>query len=289
MPRLQPFTQLCRQLAQPRRTDRADLHLHTTASDGAYAAKEIVDLAQRAGLAAIALTDHDTTAGLDAARGAAGPDLEIIVGVEITTVFQGRSLHLLGYFFRPDDLPLQHCLEKIRTFRVERFREMVERLKQRGVSLDESAVQTQLDGEVPGRRHLAQLLVNAKKAATVRDAFLRYLPDHGDVAVPASELDVGQAIARVRSAGGVAAWAHPPYDDTRERLLELRRLGLQAVEVEYPNVRGQRLRELRGLASELELAITGGSDCHGPHPPQRTVGASTISSAELDALRRLAT
>src|SRR4051812_224913 len=103
MPRLQPFTQLCRRLSQPRRTDRADLHLHTTASDGAYSPVEVVDLAGRAGLAAIAVTDHDPLTGLPAARNAARAGLEVIAGVEITTVFQGRGLHLLGYFVKEDN------------------------------------------------------------------------------------------------------------------------------------------------------------------------------------------
>src|SRR4051812_41342719 len=147
MPRLQPFTQLCRRLASPRGTDRADLHLHTTASDGAYTPGNIVDLACRAGLAAIAVTDHDTLAGLAPARAAAGTKLEVIAGVEITTVFHGRGLHLLAYFVRPEDPALLHALERIRAFRVERFRAMVERLQQRGVKLDAQAVQVQLNGD----------------------------------------------------------------------------------------------------------------------------------------------
>src|SRR4051812_35229746 len=98
MPARQPFTRLCQQLALGPHAGRADLHLHTTASDGEYTPAQIVELAHRAGLAAIAITDHDTFGGVDLARAAAGPSLEVISGVEITTEFRGRELHLLGYF-----------------------------------------------------------------------------------------------------------------------------------------------------------------------------------------------
>src|SRR5438132_10548479 len=105
MPRLQPFTQLCRQLALPRRRERADLHLHTTASDGAYTPAQIVELAGRSGLSAVAITDHDTLHGIHPAQTAAGDKVEVIPGVEMTAEFHGKEIHLLGYFFRPDDQP----------------------------------------------------------------------------------------------------------------------------------------------------------------------------------------
>src|ERR1700747_1818575 len=107
MPARQPFTALCRAAARKPAAGRADLHLHTMHSDGAYTPEQIVDLAKRSGLAAISLTDHDTIGGLAAARAAAcGAQVEIVAGVEISAEFRGRELHLLGYFFRPDDAPL---------------------------------------------------------------------------------------------------------------------------------------------------------------------------------------
>ena len=131
--------------------------------------------------------------------------------------------------------------------------------------------------------------MRARRVGSVREAFARYLKDDGRASVPKLRLPVAEAIALVRGAGGVAAWAHPSYDCTRETLAELRRLGLGAVEAEYPTTRPTRVRELRGLARELGLAVTGGSDCHGPDQPRRGVGACGISAEELDALRRMAT
>src|SRR5438105_2742113 len=154
MPAGQPFTNLCQQMAKPRTAGRADLHVHTTASDGEYSPAEIVDLARRSGLAAVAITDHDTLDGIGPARAAAGGHLEIIAGVEITAEFRGKEIHLLGYFFRPDDGALNAALADLSQQRRARFHEMVARLHGLGIPL-ESRVQT--EGSVAlGRRHVAE-------------------------------------------------------------------------------------------------------------------------------------
>jgi predicted metal-dependent phosphoesterase TrpH len=281
MPARQPFTHLCQQLARGRYAGRADLHLHTTCSDGSYSPAELVDLARRGSLAAIAVTDHDTLAGVAPARLAAAGALEVISGVEITTEHRGRELHLLGYFVDPDDGPLGAALAAVRRGRVERFGAMIERLRACGVSVEE---EPGAGGEAPGRRHLAEMLVRQGKVGSVREAFARYLADGGRAAAPKKRLPAGEAIALVRQAGGVAAWAHPAYDGAQECLRELAALGLQAVEAEYPQAGQGRTAELRRWAAALGLAVTGGSDCHGPG--RRGVGARTISDAELATLRQ---
>jgi predicted metal-dependent phosphoesterase TrpH len=286
MPARQPFTALCRLASCGRAAGRADLHLHTTHSDGLYTPAQVVELARRGGLSAIALTDHDTLAGLpEALAAAAGSGIEVVAGAEITCEFRGKELHLLAYFVRPD-APLVAALERLCRHRAERFNDMVGRLRACGVSLEEGDLAAGAAPSSLGRRHLAELLVRARRVGSVREAFARYLKDGGRAAVPKVRLPVAEAVALVRGAGGVAGWAHPSYDCTRESLAELRRLGLGAVEVEYPSTRPSRARELRGLARELGLAVSGGSDCHGPDQPRRAVGACGISAEELEALRR---
>jgi predicted metal-dependent phosphoesterase TrpH len=289
MPARQPFTALCRIASRSPAAGRADLHLHTTHSDGQYTPAQVVDLARRSGLSAVALTDHDTVSGLLEARAAAaGTSVEIIAGAEITCEYRGKELHLLAYFICPDGA-ITTALDRLCRHRAERFRHMVERLRACGVSLDEGEL---CAGAAPGslgRRYLAELLVKSRRVGSVREAFARYLKDNGRAAVPNLRLPVAEAIALVRGAGGVAGWAHPSYDCTREALIELRGLGLGAVEAEYPTTRPARTRELRGWARELGLAVTGGSDCHGPDQPRRAVGACSVSAAELDALRMKAT
>jgi predicted metal-dependent phosphoesterase TrpH len=288
MPSRQPFTVLCRSVALGRWASRADLHLHTTHSDGTYTPAELVDLARRSGLTAISITDHDTLAAIPSAREAAGASLEVVAGVEITAEERGRELHLLGYYFRPDNSALRSALARLREHRAGRFWDMVERLRGCGVSLDEEQLQEQAMGGSLGRRHLATLLVKARRVGTVREAFVRYLSDGGRVTVPKLRLPVTEAIALVRGAGGVASWAHPPYHCVREDLVGLRDKGLQAVEVEYPSCQPSRGRRLRTWAAELGLAVTGGSDCHGPGSSRRTVGAYGVTDRELDVLRQLA-
>ena len=284
MPRRQPFTTLCQVLA---RSSRADLHVHTTCSDGTYTPAQVVELARRSGLSAVAITDHDTLAGIAPAR-AAARSVEVVPGVEITAEHHGHIVHLLGYFFDAENVALNDALAGLRMRRAERFREMVERLRGCGVSLDEEEVRAQANAAVPGRRQLATLLVRAGKAGTVREAFTRYLGDFGPATVRSPALPVAEAIALVCAAGGVAALAHPSYDEgTRQQLIDLRTLGLQAVEVDFPACPGGKQRLLRALAAELGLAVTGGSDCHGPEPVRRTVGTYGVTPQELEALRLL--
>jgi predicted metal-dependent phosphoesterase TrpH len=285
MPARQPFTALCQAASRPRTSGRADLHIHTTHSDGLYTPAQVVDLARRSGLAAVAITDHDTLSAVVPAReAAAGSELDVIAGVEITTAFLSRELHLLAYFVRLDDEPLTKALTRLREHRTHRFWSMVERLRGCGVSLDESEVRAQAESGALGRRHLAELLIKARRAGSVREAFHRYLGDKGRVAVPKLQLPVQEALALVVGAGGVAAWAHPSYDCTRDTLLQLRAWGLRAVEANYPGFRPSRMRELRGWAAELGLAVSAGSDCHGPGHPSRAVGACTLTAEELATL-----
>jgi predicted metal-dependent phosphoesterase TrpH len=283
MPAGQPFTALCQALARGPAAGRADLHLHSTASDGSYTPAQVVDLARRCGLAAIALTDHDTLHGYFEAMRCARPPLEVIPGVEITTRYQGRELHLLAYFVDPHDTALDEALEEVRRGRRERFAEMVRRLRGLGVSIEE-------EGPVPpslGRRYLAELLVKQGFAGSVREAFSRWLGEGGRAFVPREGIPVDAAVALVRGGGGVASWAHPPYDEGMSATLaELAAMGLRAVEAAYPGMRPAQSRALREQAGRLGLAVTGGSDCHGPGP--RGVGSVTISDEELSLLRGLA-
>jgi predicted metal-dependent phosphoesterase TrpH len=282
MPAGQPFTNLCQVTVRGRQHGRSDLHLHTTYSDGLYTPQQLVDLARRTGLAAIAVTDHDTLDGVAPARAAAaGTGMEIIAGVEITASYSGREVHLLAYFVDGDDGALARALSDLRRARSERFLAMVERLRRCGVSIEPGPLPP-----APGRRHLAEMLVHAGKVGSVREAFSRFLRDGGPADAPKRCLPAEEALALVRRAGGVAGRAHPSYHSWRDDLAAMQTLGLRAVEVEYPGVKRHFARQLRDWAADRGLAVTGGSDCHGPggHAP----GSWSVSAAELAALRLMA-
>jgi predicted metal-dependent phosphoesterase TrpH len=236
----------------------------------------------------VAVTDHDTLSGIGPARAAARPGLEVIAGVEITAEAGGREVHLLGLFVRPDDPPLVAALHRLREGRRGRFREMVGRLRGRGVSVDEGALAGLGETTTLGRRNLAMLLHESGQVGSVREAFDRYLGDGGPADVAKERLPLAEAVSLVRGAGGVASLAHPPANLTMEGLAVYRDLGLQAVEAAYPSFKAARAKELRRWAAELGLAVTGGSDCHGPGAAGRGVGAEGITAAELVVLRELA-
>lgn len=287
MPRQAPFTWLCGQIAELARVRVVDLHIHTTASDGEYTPSQVIAHARRAGLSAVAITDHDTLAGWAEARQAAGEALSFIPGVEISTVFEQRELHLLGYFLRDDHPGLNATLARLQQSRRERFRDWIGQLAQSGIRLPEDRVQlVERSTTSLGRRHIAKLLFSMGKARSLSEAFYRYVQPTAKQVLPKALVPIAQAIELVHAAGGVTSLAHPPADWGEEEFLRLRELGLDAIEAVYPRGRRSPSVSLRLLASQLGLAVTGGSDCHGPESPQRTIGSYGIHPAELHALRQ---
>jgi len=287
MPSRSPFTRLCQQTSKVRERGRADLHVHSTHSDGLYTPAEVVAIARKAGLTAVAITDHDTLSGcLEAKSIATG--LEVISGVEITTEFNEREMHLLGYFVSPDHAGLAHELQEVRRQRHERFEAIAGRLCELGVSVDDGAMRSLLDdGATLSRRHMARLLVDGKHAGNLHDAFARYLCLPEIQELPKYRIPVAEAIRLVRAAGGVSSWAHPRPDSTIDEMRELQALGLNAVECEYPWAKASHGRRLRTMSEGLGLAVTGGSDCHGPQPNCRAIGVRGINRVELDRIRML--
>ena len=290
MPANSPFTRLCQLAARPSDRGRADLHIHSTFSDGAFSPREIVERARQAGLSAVAITDHDTLTAIEPARAAAGSDIEVIPGVEITAEFQGRELHLLGYFIQIDHADLNRALDALREQRRKRFDAMTGRLRDDGLSIDEGAIESlRSRGGTLGRRHLAQLLIDGKQVRTHYEAFAHHLCRPEIMTLPKMRLPVAEAIELVQSAGGVSSWAHPASDASIEQMCELQSFGLQAVECEYPWAKPSHGRNLRKMAESLGLAVTGGSDCHGPQPRNRAIGVRGISRGEMDRIKGLST
>jgi predicted metal-dependent phosphoesterase TrpH len=293
MPRRSPFTSLCQQLARIAKPPRADLHVHTTASDGEYTPSQVVALARQAGLTAVAVTDHDTLAGVpeavETARALPDPAVEVIPGVEITTVFDGRELHLLGYFVRPDHPELTAALASVCASRWERFREYLAKLADRGhvIPTDRARLVEEVSASL-GRRHIASLLVACGFARSQNEAFYRFLLPLRKEVMPKEHIPIADAIRLVHDAGGAASLAHPPPELEEEQFRRLHEAGLDAVEAEYAWGRSSPANRLREVAARFGFAVTGGSDCHGPHPPHRRIGTYTIPADGLERLRRVA-
>jgi 3',5'-nucleoside bisphosphate phosphatase len=270
----------------PLRRGGADLHVHTTHSDGACSPCEVVVAASRVGLAALAITDHDTVSALAVARPEARHwGVELVAGVELTCGHRGRELHILGYFIREDDPDLVAAMDTLRTGRVHRFGAMAERLRDLGLRVDLDAVRRAFPRAVLGRRHLADYLARTGQVSSLRQAFVQHLGDGCPACVEKPRLDALQAIELIGRTGGVAALAHPPHDFGESAVRGLADEGLRAIEVDGPGCSRGLGRRLREIAGRLGLIGVAGSDFHAPDRPGRWVGAVTTDPETLERLR----
>ncbi len=260
-----------------------DLHMHSTASDGSRSPAEVVRAAKRASLAAIALTDHDTVAGLAEAF-AVGTELGIRVvnGVELSAVEGDTETHLLGLHLT-DTAVLERGLGALREMRGRRAARIVELLQSKGVQITLDDVLLQAGAGAIGRPHVARALVADGWATDVRDAFDRYLGAGRPAYVAKDQLTMREAIAMVHAAGGLAILAHPGPGGTRERIEPLVGLGLDGVEVKHPSHSPQDVARLRACVDQLGLIPSGGSDWHGAADGPRTIGMMHVP---IDWLRR---
>lgn len=291
MPRRQPFTQMCQQAARLARLGAADLHTHTTASDGDFTPSQIVVVARSVGLAVVAITDHDTTAGLADATATAAAfttrPIRVVPGVEVSAEQWGREYHILGYFISPADSRLATALDHVRTLRRTRFREFVDGLTRRGTRFPGGMVEG-VEARSPslGRRHLAYLLVRAGVATTKADAFRGYI---NPVSTSVNHrLPLAEAVGVITGAGGIASLAHPGAEMTQSDLAELRGFGVRAVEAYFPAATPGRTAELRRWAGQLGLHVTGGSDYHGPAGGARSLGSPGLPLSDFNALAEMA-
>lgn len=247
---------------------RADLHIHTRASDGELAPAQVVRAAADARLDYIAITDHDTIDGLaEALAEAQGGPVRVIPGVEVSAQQDGVEVHVLGYHVRPGAEPLLEHQRSALGRRQERAREMVRILQGQGLAIDYEDVLRAAGAEARaiGRPHVARALVAGKHVRSMGEAFERYLADGGLAFVRTELPSARDAIAMIRASGGVAVWAHP-HPDVLESFAPLfAEMGMEGMEVMRPNTQPQEGKRMRSVARGLGMFVTGGSDWHGPH------------------------
>ena len=249
----------------------ADLHVHTNISDSNFSPEKVVGLAKLEGLDAIAITDHDTCSGITPAIMAAKDmDIEIIPGVELTAEIDDDEIHMLGYFIDWQNKEFTKKLEELCRVREERAKEILRRLSEQGIDLKyEDLLELAGPGMGSvGRLHIANLLYKKGKISCIRDAFTKYIGNDSPAYVKKFKLSPREAADMIKSVGGVSVLAHPKTINTENKTLKdtVRMLvgeGVQGIEVYHSDHNTRESNELKEMAEEYGLLITGGSDCHG--------------------------
>lgn len=262
---------------------RIDLHTHSTFSDGSLAPSELVAQALQSQITVLALTDHDTTDGIsEAVIASRNQPIELIPGIELSAQFNGREIHILGYFIDPCSQPLQEKLEHLRTTRVARIEAMVDQLQALGLSLTLHDVQQVAGTGSIGRPHIAHTLYMKGYVRSIREAFERFLGSGKKAFVPRVIPQSEIAIGWIKQAGGIPVLAHPSwqgFDDTatQQACRTLVDQGLEGLEVFYGNFTARQISKNLGLAKRFSLLVTGGSDFHGSYKPEVILGKGSAS------------
>lgn len=261
-----------------------DLHTHSTASDGSCTPAEIVELASKAGLSAVALTDHDTTAGISEFLSAAEkfPSLMAIPGVELSTRYGSRELHIVGLFIDPEEKNLSDYLSRERSRRIKRNRDMKLKLGFLGYPLNDDEPAFTAAGGMEanlGRPHFAQAIMEKYDFPDLRSVFEKLLGNKKAAYIPREYSSPAEAVAAIHSSGGLAIWAHPIYRDRNERAYvkrvarKLSALGLDGIEGYYSLFGPSETALVTEVAGQFDLLISGGSDFHGSRSPNINIGS----------------
>lgn len=269
---------------------KADLHLHSTCSDGLWPPARVVEKAARAGISVLSLTDHDSVEGIpEAAAAARELGVELIPGAEISVDLpSGGERHMLAYGFDTADAPLAAALAENVAARTTRLDGMLAALRREGIHLEPADVLAEAGGNV-GRPHVADALVRKGIVRRRQEAFDRWLGDGRPAHVKKRNVDSGRAIALVHAAGGIAVLAHPGRRWDPLAIEEMVRAGLDGLECWHPSHGGSQVKAVLEMTQRWNLVATGGSDCHGDEEGEQNLHASSVPlSAAERVLERVA-
>jgi predicted metal-dependent phosphoesterase TrpH len=270
-----------------------DLHSHTDKSDGSLAPAELVARARRRGITTLGITDHDTLEGYDAAVShAQAAGLDLVCGVELSSKFHGRSIHILGYFFHePPGEAFRRHLDCLQVSRRERNERLAGRLRELGLEVTRQEAE-KLGQSQTGRPHFARLLLQKGYVPNIREAFDRYLDESAPGYVERRDPSLDNVIRWIHEAGGLASWAHP-VRMVRLSGLRLEQLfremadhGMDAIEAYHSDHSLDAQAEYLAVAAKIGLAVTGGSDFHGDSKPHIDLGQVALPPEALAILRR---
>lgn len=251
-----------------------DLHVHSDKSDGSMSPAALTAYAAQKGLRAYALTDHDTVDGLVEAMETARqfPDLEVIPGIELSTEYKGRDIHIVGLYIRYEDPAFQKHLIDFQNSRILRNEKMCNNLADAGIDISFEKLQAEFPDSVITRAHYARYLLAHGYVASLKEAFDRYVGDHTKYFVPREKVTPAQAVSLILHAGGIPILAHPVLYHMSDAALEelvaqLKDAGLIGIECVYSSYSSSEERDMKRIADKFGLAYSGGSDFHGNAKP----------------------
>jgi hypothetical protein len=264
----------------------ADLHLHTLFSDGTFTPEELAGCGARCGLAAMALTDHDTVEGCARmALACRNLGIEFVSGAELTAELDGAELHILGYYLDAENPALQTDLKKFQAVRQHRIHDMVARLNRLKIPLRAETVFALANCHSPGRPHVGRALVQEGFCASLDEAFDRFLKKNRPAYVPKFKISALEAIALIHQAGGLASMAHPGLNRSDEVIPALAASGLDGIECFHSKHTAAMSRHYLDIAARHHLLVTGGSDCHGFSKGKPLIGRVKLPAVYYDRLK----
>lgn len=264
-----------------------DLHSHTTASDGQHSPRDLLERAAKVGVKRLAVTDHDTVAGLDEAQAAADAHgVQLIRGIEVSAFIHGKEVHVLGHFLDTSEPRLLDYTRRLRDERTDRMERMVAQMNKLGYPVTIAEVRALAGDAQLGRPHLARVLVEKRYATSMKEAFDRFLGDGKPGWVDRLRVTGEEAIELIKGAGGAATLAHPAVSRASDKdIADLAEAGLAGVEVFHSDHAPSQREKLLRLTTKLGLVPTAGSDYHGPEvTPDRNLGDETMDERLFDAL-----
>ncbi len=264
----------------------ADLHIHSTYSDGSLTPYEIVKIGKELSLRVLSITDHDSVSGVKETIELANNDIEIIPAVEMSSNIGDLDVHILGYYVDHNDSDLLEYLEVFKKHRVERVKKIIENLSRDGIKLEFEQIKVAAKNCSLGRPHIAEVLVENGYVKSANEAFARYLGYHSPYYEPKKDIHPKEVIKKIRQSNGVPVIAHPGTLNNEQLIYQLILDGVLGIEVWHPDHTSRWQQQLYEIALKNGMVMTGGSDCHGRRLGSIQIGSAGCSEKDVKMLKQ---
>ncbi len=264
-----------------------DMHVHTTESDGMLTPTQVVMKAKQAGLKAIGIVDHDTFDGLkEAYKAGKQQGVEIVPGIELSSQWNGKDIHIIGYYCYASHPKIVDYIEKFLRKRYNRAKKMVQILNSMDINIAMQEVVAEAKGTCIGRPHIAAVLLEKGYVYSFQEAFIKFIGYHSKAYVEKYKISPKSAIALISEVGGLSFIAHPSKNISIDNLFDLVKCGLDGIEIIHPRLDDRDTRRLQEFANNYDLLISGGSDCHGRYEDNVLIGKFRIPYSVLEKIKK---